>query len=108
HEADYVLVMSVNPGFGGQAFIPRSLDRVRELRSLAAAERVTVRVEIDGGIGEDNARQAVEAGVDVLVAGSSIFGRADPSDPRSAIERKRDPSEAARRLHAVANAARVE
>ena len=78
---DLVLVMSVNPGWSGQAFIPGSLDRVRRIRTrLAALEgSPPVRLEIDGGIDADNAAAAVDAGADVLVSGSGIFGDADPA-----------------------------
>ena len=72
--ADLVLVMSVEPGFGGQSFMPHSLDKVRELRSMGYSGFV----EIDGGIGAPNAGMAFEAGCDVLVAGNAIFGAPDP------------------------------
>jgi ribulose-phosphate 3-epimerase len=75
--ADLVLIMSVNPGFGGQAFIPRTLDKVRALRDLARAEGCDgLCIEVDGGVGPDNAAALVAAGSDVLVAGNAVF-RAD-------------------------------
>ena len=72
---DYVLVMSVNPGFGGQEFISTSFEKVRKLKRLIRARGLEhVQVEIDGGIGPDNSAAVVEAGVDLLVSGSAIFG----------------------------------
>lgn len=71
---DLVLCMTVNPGFGGQAFIPEVLDKVRRVRRMQAEMGIPdLHVQVDGGIGRANARQAVEAGADVLVAGSSVF-----------------------------------
>jgi ribulose-phosphate 3-epimerase len=79
-ELDYVLLMSVNPGFGGQKFIPSSLDKLRRLRELIRARGTSVKIEIDGGIGPDNAGQVVAAGAEILVAGSAVFGKPDPSE----------------------------
>lgn len=76
--ADFVLLMSVNPGFGGQAFLPYVLDKARRLHSSIQARRLDVFLEIDGGIGPANIRSAVESGVRTLVAGSAVFGSADP------------------------------
>lgn len=73
--ADFVLVMSVNPGFGGQAFIPESLGKIRRLRTLLGSRPLDITV--DGGVGPGNARALVEAGATTLVAGSAIFGSAD-------------------------------
>jgi ribulose-phosphate 3-epimerase len=78
--ADYVLVMSVNPGFGGQAFIPQAVDKVRRLRQLIREKQLNVRIEIDGGIDQTNAATVVEAGAEILVAGTAIFGTADPEN----------------------------
>jgi ribulose-phosphate 3-epimerase len=75
---DYVLIMSVNPGFGGQKFITTSLDKVRRLRHLIDQRGLPVRIEIDGGIDLSNIQQVVEAGAEIIVAGSAIFGAADP------------------------------
>jgi ribulose-phosphate 3-epimerase len=75
---DMVLVMSVEPGFGGQSFIEGSMDKVRELRRMIDSAGLKVLIEIDGGIGPDNARELFAAGCDVLVAGSSVFGASDP------------------------------
>src|SRR5579862_8039397 len=77
---DHVLVMSVNPGFGGQKFIPFSLDKVRKLAMMRATRRANFRIEIDGGIGPDTVAEAVRAGVEVLVAGSAVFGEGNPRE----------------------------
>jgi ribulose-phosphate 3-epimerase len=92
NEADYVLVMSVNPGFGGQKFISSALDKLRRLRDLIQLHRVPVRIEIDGGIVVENAAQAVAAGAEILVAGSAIFGQPDPG---AALRELRAAAEAA-------------
>ncbi len=84
-DADLVLVMSVNPGFGGQSFIPRALDKVREARALIDAAYADCELEVDGGIGERNLRQVVAAGADVVVMGSAIFGTPDPAAAIAAI-----------------------
>ena len=75
--ADYVLVMSVNPGFGGQKFIPESVDKVRRLRQMIEERRLNVRIEIDGGIDRKNIETVVSAGAEIIVAGSAIFGTSD-------------------------------
>ena len=72
-DLDLVLVMSVNPGFGGQAFIPGAVDKVRRLRDEVRARGLQVLVEVDGGVTPANARALVDAGADVLVAGSAVF-----------------------------------
>ena len=77
-DLDYVLVMSVNPGFGGQSFIPSSTDKVRRVRDLLAAAGSQATIEIDGGIDLGNAADVVEAGATILVAGNAIFGAPDP------------------------------
>jgi ribulose-phosphate 3-epimerase len=76
---DYVLVMSVNPGFGGQKFIATALDKVRRLRRLIDQRGLPVRIEIDGGIDLENIQQVVEAGAEIIVAGSAVFGGNDPA-----------------------------
>jgi ribulose-phosphate 3-epimerase len=78
-ELDYVLVMSVNPGFGGQKFLPLALDKVRRLREQIVRRGLTVQIEVDGGVDASNIRALVEAGAEVLVAGSAVFGRGDPA-----------------------------
>ena len=76
--ADYVLVMSVNPGFGGQTFIPESIDKVRRLRQMIDERRLHVRIEIDGGIDRNNIEKVVAAGAEIIVSGTAIFGTSDP------------------------------
>lgn len=76
-EVDMVLVMSVEPGFGGQSFMPHSLDKVRSLRKEIEAKGYDCLIEIDGGISAKNAKVVFDAGVDVVVAGSSVFGADD-------------------------------
>jgi len=75
---DFVLVMSVNPGFGGQAFLPRALDKARRLRRMIEISGLPVEIEMDGGIDRDNIARVVSAGVDVCVAGSAVFGAGGP------------------------------
>lgn len=77
-DVDLILVMSVNPGFGGQAFVPGSVEKIRQVRMLVDYRRIFI--EVDGGINEDTGRQVVEAGADVLVAGSYVFGSPDVGD----------------------------
>jgi ribulose-phosphate 3-epimerase len=76
--ADYVLVMSVNPGFGGQKFIPTSVAKVRRLRRMIEERKLDTRIEIDGGIDLENIASVITAGAEIIVAGSAIFGAADP------------------------------
>jgi ribulose-phosphate 3-epimerase len=76
--ADYVLVMSVNPGFGGQKFIQTSVDKVRRLRRMIEERQLDTRIEIDGGIDLENITSVVTAGAEIIVAGSAIFGAGDP------------------------------
>ena len=78
HDIDLVCVMSVNPGFGGQSFIPHTLEKIIALNQLITAKNANVLIEVDGGVTEDNARSIVEAGADVLVAGNTVFKAADP------------------------------
>ena len=75
--ADYVLVMSVNPGFGGQKFIAESVDKVKRLRRTIVERQLPVRIEIDGGIDRSNIETVVSAGAEIIVAGSAVFGAAD-------------------------------
>lgn len=74
---DLVLLMSVNPGFGGQKFIPATLDKLRQARSIIEEAENPIRLEVDGGVGVDNIRAIAEAGADMFVAGSAIFGSDD-------------------------------
>jgi len=87
HDVDYVLLMSVNPGFGGQKFIQSSLDKLSRLRQMIRLRGVQVRIEIDGGIGPENAAQVVSAGAEILVAGSAIFGKPDPGEALRELSR---------------------
>ena len=77
-EVDYVLIMSVYPGFGGQSFIPHSVDKVKELKALRKEEGADFLIEIDGGINLDNVAMLREAGVDIFVAGNTVFSAEDP------------------------------
>jgi ribulose-phosphate 3-epimerase len=77
-ELDYVLVMSVNPGFGGQKFIPSALDKIRRLRAVIEKRGLKAVIEVDGGVDLSNIRTLVEAGAELLVAGSAVFGHGDP------------------------------
>lgn len=76
-EVDMVLLMSVNPGFGGQRFLPSTLDKIRALREQTEQRRLSVAIEVDGGVKADNAAEICAAGADVLVAGTAIFGQPD-------------------------------
>jgi ribulose-phosphate 3-epimerase len=86
-EFDTLLVMSVEPGFGGQKFMAEVLDKVRTVREQINRGRLRLFLEIDGGIGEDTIEQAAEAGVDVFVAGSAVY---DTADPAAAVDRLRE------------------
>ena len=77
--ADYVLIMSVNPGFGGQEFIPYTLEKVRQLDRMRREARLALPIEIDGGITKENLADAVRAGCDWIVTGSSVFHTPDPA-----------------------------
>lgn len=79
-DIDMVLIMSVNPGFGGQKFIPNTLNKIRTLRSMIDERGLTTKIEIDGGITLENAPAIVQAGADVLVAGNTVFKSKDPKD----------------------------
>jgi ribulose-phosphate 3-epimerase len=85
NDVDFVLVMSVNPGFGGQAFIPDSVDKLRRVRDLLTRTRSTAAIEIDGGIDATNAAEVVAAGASILVAGNAIFGSSDPEAATRAL-----------------------
>jgi ribulose-phosphate 3-epimerase len=76
--ADYVLLMSVNPGFGGQKFITTAIDKLRRLRRMIEERQLNTRIEIDGGIDLENIASVVAAGAEIIVAGSAVFGAADP------------------------------
>ena len=83
-DVDMILVMSVYPGFGGQKFMPAMLSKVTELKNMRGERKYEI--EIDGGIGADNAKSAVEAGVDVLVAGTSVFGKENRAEAISSLK----------------------
>ena len=85
-DVDMVLLMSVNPGFGGQKFIPQTLEKVKRLRKLITESGSQAVIEIDGGVNMETGRQLAEAGADVLVAGSFVFGSNDPSDRVDALK----------------------
>lgn len=78
--ADYVVLMSVNPGFGGQKFIPTMIDKLRRLRRMIDERNLPTRIEIDGGVGADNIAQIVESGAEIVVAGSAVFGAGKPAE----------------------------
>ncbi len=78
HDIDLVLIMSVNPGFGGQKFIPHTIEKIIQLRKMLSEKQLKTLIEIDGGITLDNAASIVKAGADVLVAGNTVFSAANP------------------------------
>jgi len=78
HDIDLVCLMSVNPGFGGQKFIPYTLEKIRQLRKMIDERELKVQIEIDGGVTLENAAEIIAAGADVLVAGNTVFSAADP------------------------------
>jgi ribulose-phosphate 3-epimerase len=77
-DIDLVCLMSVNPGFGGQSFIPHTFTKIKQLRKMIDEKSLKVKIEIDGGVTLDNAKSIIEAGADVLVAGNTVFKSADP------------------------------
>jgi ribulose-phosphate 3-epimerase len=79
-EIDLVCLMSVNPGFGGQLFIPNTLQKIKQLRAMIDELSLNVKIEIDGGVTEQNAQQIIDAGADVLVAGNTVFKSLNPID----------------------------
>lgn len=79
NDLDLVLIMSVNPGFGGQKFIERTYEKLRSLKSMIEKNNATCLVEVDGGVNGDNAQKLVDAGANVLVAGNYVFGHQDPN-----------------------------
>ncbi len=82
-KVDMILLMSVNPGFGGQSFIPSALDKLKEARKIIDASGRDIRLEIDGGVKVDNIAEIAAAGADTFVSGSGIFGKASDSDPNT-------------------------
>jgi ribulose-phosphate 3-epimerase len=87
HLLDFVLIMTVNPGFGGQKFIPSTLDKIRKLKRLSKSDAYQGRIEVDGGIDAGNLSKVLDAGADTIVAGSAIFGREDAAE--AVLEMKR-------------------
>jgi ribulose-phosphate 3-epimerase len=85
HLCDIIMIMTVNPGFGGQSFLPEMLPKIRRLRELCEARGLDPFIEVDGGQNREHARQSVEAGANVIVAGSAIFGSKDYAAAISAI-----------------------
>ncbi len=86
-DLDLVCIMSVNPGFGGQKFIPHTLTKIKELRRMINEKGLQAKIEIDGGVTLENAQSIIEAGADVLVAGNTVFGAADPADTIAKLKR---------------------
>lgn len=86
-DIDHVCVMSVNPGFGGQSFIPHTLIKIKQLREMIDEQLLNVKIEVDGGITLANAKSIVEAGADVLVAGNTVFKSADPTATIAALKK---------------------
>jgi ribulose-phosphate 3-epimerase len=84
-EIDFVLVMSVNPGFAGQSFLPSTLDKMRRLRAEIARRRLDVRIHVDGGVNLSNLRTVVDAGADVVVVGAAAFAGGDPEEAVRAL-----------------------
>jgi len=79
-DIDMVCMMSVNPGFGGQSFIPHTLDKIKALRKMIDERSLKVKIEVDGGVTLENAKSIIDAGADVLVAGSTVFKSTDPKE----------------------------
>jgi len=98
-ELDYVLIMSVNPGFGGQQFIRRALGKIRRLRAMVASSGYRTRIEVDGGIGFSNLTEVLDAGADMVVAGSAVF-----NSPHGATEATRELRQIAQRFSQVLQA----
>jgi ribulose-phosphate 3-epimerase len=86
-ELDLILIMSVNPGFGGQSFIPSALKKIQDVRQRITATGKHIRLEVDGGIKPDNVRAIADAGADTFVAGSAIFGQPNYKEIMQAFER---------------------
>ncbi len=88
---DFILIMSVNPGFGGQTFIPNSLEKIRRLRSMTQGRELATRIEIDGGVNEQNIEEISSAGADIFVAGSAVFGSRDYNMTINSLRKKIGP-----------------
>jgi ribulose-phosphate 3-epimerase len=90
-QIDVILIMSVNPGFGGQSFIPHTIEKIIGLKHLLVANRCSALIEVDGGVSQANAQALLNAGTDVLVAGSSVFGADDPKTAIHQLKNSRQP-----------------
>jgi ribulose-phosphate 3-epimerase len=88
-DLDMVLVMSVNPGFGGQSFIPHSLKKIRELKTLISKTGSSAKIEVDGGISLQNASEIINAGADILVVGNAIFSSENPKETIEKLKNSR-------------------
>ena len=86
NDIDLVCMMSVNPGFGGQSFIENTYKKIKQLKQIIAANGASTKIEIDGGVTDQNAKQLIDAGADVLVAGSFVFGSSNPSQTISSLK----------------------
>ncbi len=101
----HVLVMSVNPGFGGQKFLPMALAKLRRLRELRAEMKLNFRIEIDGGVAQDTVAQVVEAGAEILVAGSAVFGKGNAeTNSRSLLRTAKQAEGAKQTAEKISNA----
>lgn len=87
-DVDMILIMTVNPGFGGQSFIPQMLDKIRTLRKIRDDRGLTFDIQVDGGVGLDNITEVLEAGANVIVAGSAVFGASDITERVKAFKAK--------------------
>src|SRR5690606_30938166 len=87
NEIDLVLLMSVNPGFGGQVFIENTYKKIRQLKEIILDNNASTQIEIDGGVTDENAKQLVEAGADILVAGSFVFKSPNPAETIKNLKR---------------------
>lgn len=85
-DVDLVCMMSVNPGFGGQSFIPHTIQKIKQLRKMIDEQSLNVKIEIDGGVTLENAKSIIDAGADVLVAGNTVFRSADPKAAIAALK----------------------
>jgi ribulose-phosphate 3-epimerase len=92
HDLDLVLIMSVNPGFGGQQFIPYTLQKLRDLKTMIRERQLDTLIEVDGGVTLENAASILTAGADVLVAGSTVFGSPDPKAMIKALKNAGSPA----------------
>ena len=86
HDIDVVCMMSVNPGFGGQSFIPHTIFKIKQLKEMINEQLLDVKIEVDGGVTLENARSIIDAGADVLVAGNTVFKAADPAATIQALK----------------------